>query len=109
VAAGLRYGMTATHPPGVHARNRLRRDRRAVAAIYTVHGAVCGSFSTRIPWIEQHLHIGAGALGVALLAPTAGSLLAMPMAGRLAHRLGGAAATRLLIRAPACSGFAAYV
>jgi len=95
--------MTAARAPGVPVRNRLRRDRRAVAAIFTVHGAVCGSFSTRIPWIEEHLHIGAGALGVALLAPTVGSLLTMPMAGRLAHRLGGTAATRLLIAVFCCT------
>lgn len=73
------------------------RARWAVAAVFAVHGAVSGGFATRIPWVAEHVHAGAGALGLALLAPAAGSLVAMPMAGRVMHRLGGRAATRLLL------------
>ncbi|MGI8331765.1 MFS transporter [Actinomadura scrupuli] len=75
----------------------VRRGRIAVAAAFAVHGAVTGSFATRIPWLQEHLHAGPGELGLALLAPAVGSIVAMPMAGRLVHRLGGRAATRWLL------------
>ncbi|MEZ0073297.1 MFS transporter [Planotetraspora sp. GP83] len=75
----------------------LRRARVAVAVTFAVHGAVTGSFATRIPWIQDHLHAGPGELGLALLAPAVGSLVAMPMAGRVIHRFGGRTATRWLI------------
>ena len=68
-----------------------------MAATFAVHGAVGGSFATRIPWLQDHLRVGPGALGFALLAPAVGSLIAMPMAGRLTHRFGGRAATRWLL------------
>ncbi len=75
----------------------IRRARRAVAAVFAIHGAVSGSFATRIPWIKGHLHLGAGALGIALMAPAIGSSLAMPLAGRLVHARGHRSAVRLLI------------
>jgi MFS family permease len=75
----------------------VTRARVAVAAVFAVHGAVSGSFATRIPWVQERLGIGEGALGFALLAPAVGSLVAMPMAGRLIHRWGGRTATRRLL------------
>ncbi|MFC4590197.1 MFS transporter [Sphaerisporangium corydalis] len=75
----------------------VRRVRMAVAVTFAVHGAVTGSFATRIPWLQEHLHAGPGELGLALLAPAVGSMIAMPTAGRLIHRLGGRASTRWLI------------
>jgi MFS family permease len=75
----------------------VTRSRIAVAAVFAVHGAVTGSFATRIPWIQDRLGIGEGALGLALLAPAVGSLVGMPMAGRLTHRFGGRATTRWLL------------
>ncbi|MEU5188368.1 MFS transporter [Streptomyces klenkii] len=76
---------------------RLRRARYAVAAVFAVHGAVTGSFATRIPWIQSHLDLGSGALGLALVLPAVGSACAMPLAGRISHRLGSRAALRLLL------------
>ncbi|WP_344394991.1 MFS transporter [Actinomadura alba] len=77
----------------------VRRARIAVAVVFAVHGAVSGSFATRIPWIQDRLGMSEGALGLALLAPAVGSLVAMPMAGRLIHRFGGRSATRWLLAA----------
>ncbi|GAA0426009.1 MFS transporter [Streptomyces luteireticuli] len=74
-----------------------RRARRAVALVFAVHGAVTGSFATRIPWIRDHLSLEAGELGLALAFPAIGAALAMPLAGRFAHRLGSRAALRLLL------------
>ncbi|MGW1598508.1 MFS transporter [Streptomyces sp. NPDC002343] len=76
-----------------------RATRVRTAAVFAVHGAVAGSFATRIPWIVDHLRISDGSLGVALLAPALGSLLAMPLASRLVHRFGGRAALRTLLTA----------
>src|ERR1700752_41108 len=78
-------------------RRTVARSRYAVAAVFAVHGAVTGSFATRIPWIQDPLGIGEGAPGLALLAPPLGSLVGMPTAGRLGHRFGGRATTRWLL------------
>lgn len=76
---------------------RTPAPRIAIAAVFAVHGAVGGAFATRIPWIQDRVDTGAGGLGLALLAPAVGTLLTMPAAGRLIHRLGGRTATRLLL------------
>ncbi|MCB5165276.1 MFS transporter [Streptomyces bambusae] len=67
---------------------RLRRARLAIAAVFCVHGTVTGSFATRIPWIQEHASLDAGALGLALACPAVGAALAMPLAGRINHRFG---------------------
>jgi fucose permease len=75
----------------------VRRARRAVATVFALHGAVTGTFATRIPWIKDHLHLSAGELGLALVAPAIGSFLAMPLAGRVVHARGHKSAIRLLL------------
>ncbi|WP_051939182.1 MFS transporter [Phaeacidiphilus oryzae] len=67
---------------------RLQRARRSVAVVFAVHGAVTGSFATRIPWIQGHLGLSTGQLGLALAAPAVGASLAMPLASRIVHRYG---------------------
>ena len=62
------------------------RARRATAAVFAVHGAVTGSFAARVPWIAAHVGVDAGHLGLALLMPGIGAMVAMPFSGRLAHR-----------------------
>ncbi|MFG2877151.1 MFS transporter [Streptomyces sp. NPDC048337] len=76
---------------------RLRHARFAIAAVFCAHGAVTGSFATRIPWIQEHAQIGAGTLGLALAFPALGAALAMPLAGRINHRFGARAALRGLL------------
>ncbi|RKT54863.1 MFS transporter [Saccharothrix australiensis] len=75
----------------------LRTARIAVAAVFCVHGAVLGSFATRVPWIQDHTAIGAGQLGLALAFPAIGSALAMPFAARIGHRFGARNALRGLL------------
>ena len=70
---------------------------RAIALVFAVHGAVSGSLITCIPWFQQHFHLSPATLGLLLLCQPVGAFLAMPMAGRIAHHLGGRTATRLLI------------
>ncbi|MER7909314.1 MFS transporter [Streptomyces sp. NPDC003444] len=76
---------------------RLRRARFAVAAVFCVHGAVTGSFATRIPWIQEHAGVSAGQLGLALAFPALGASLAMPLAGAISHRFGARTALRGLL------------
>ncbi|MEU6932577.1 MFS transporter [Streptomyces sp. NPDC046385] len=76
---------------------RLRRARFAVAAVFCVHGAVTGSFATRIPWIQEHAGLSAGQLGLALAFPAIGASLAMPLAGAVSHRFGARTALRGLL------------
>lgn len=76
---------------------RVKRARYAIAAVFTVHGGVTGSFATRIPWIQEHTGAGAGQLGLALAFPAVGASLAMPLAGAVSHRFGARNALRGLL------------
>ncbi|EFF89991.1 conserved hypothetical protein [Streptomyces sp. e14] len=81
----------------VYEQREVRRARYAVAAVFAVHGAVTGSFATRVPWIQDHASVSAGQLGLALAFPALGASLAMPLAGRVSHRFGARAALRGLL------------
>ncbi|TYB61435.1 MFS transporter [Nonomuraea sp. PA05] len=70
---------------------------RAIAVIFAVHGAVAGTMSTRLPWLQDQLSLDPGTLGMALLCPPIGAFVGMPMAARVAHRFGSRAATRVLL------------
>ncbi|MEO3975151.1 MFS transporter [Streptomyces sp. CAU 1734] len=76
---------------------RLKRARIAVALTFCVHGAVTGSFATRIPWIQDHASVSAGQLGLALAFPAIGASIAMPLAGAVSHRFGARNALRGLL------------
>ncbi|WP_282696470.1 MFS transporter [Streptomyces sp. CC208A] len=89
--------MAAETAPSSESSGRLRRARFAVAAVFCVHGAVTGSFATRIPWIQEHAGVSAGQLGLALAFPALGASLAMPLAGRISHRFGTRTALRGLL------------
>jgi MFS family permease len=69
--------------------------RLAVYTVFAANGAVFGSWAPRIPQVKAELGMSAAVLGVVLLAPAIGSLVAMPFAGGLASRIGSATATRL--------------
>ncbi|MBV7673704.1 MFS transporter [Streptomyces halstedii] len=89
--------MTTVPTVTVFGTERIRRARYAVAAVFTVHGAVTGSFATRVPWIQDHTSVSAGQLGLALAFPAIGASLAMPLAGRVSHRFGSRTALRGLL------------
>ncbi|WP_233712562.1 MFS transporter [Kribbella turkmenica] len=75
----------------------VRRSRYAVAAVFCVHGAVTGSFATRVPWIQDHSGVSAGQLGLALAFPALGAAVMMPLAARVSHTLGTRNALRGLL------------
>ncbi|GLW19136.1 MFS transporter [Streptomyces sp. NBRC 13847] len=90
--------MAATPPPEYgRPPGGPRRAHRAVALVFLVHGAVTGSFATRIPWIQEHTGLAPGRLGLALAFPAIGAALAMPLAGRISHRFGARTALRGLL------------
>ena len=64
----------------------IRRARRGTSVVFAVHGCVAGSFAARLPWIASHVGIDVGKLGLALVMPAVGAMLAMPFSGGLAHR-----------------------
>ncbi|MFG1806939.1 MFS transporter [Streptomyces sp. NPDC049040] len=89
--------MTTSAPGTKWSPAQVRTAHLAIATAFAVHGAVQGTFATRIPWIKDHLGLSAGALGIALVCPAVGSMLTMPLAGRLMHKLGSRTALRLLL------------
>ncbi|MFJ5868990.1 MFS transporter [Streptomyces parvus] len=89
--------MTNDSTVTVYGTEQVKRARIAVAAVFTVHGAVTGSFATRVPWIQDHAQVSAGQLGLALAFPAIGASIAMPLAGRISHRFGARAALRGLL------------
>ncbi|MEU0835720.1 MFS transporter [Streptomyces sp. NPDC005969] len=89
--------MTTDSAETVFGAEQVRRARFAVAAVFTVHGAVTGSFATRVPWIQDHAGLSAGQLGLALAFPAIGASLAMPLAGAISHRFGARTALRGLL------------
>ncbi|RPK67274.1 Inner membrane protein YbjJ [Streptomyces sp. ADI96-02] len=89
--------MTQHADAAVGGTEQVRRARFAIASVFTVHGAVTGSFATRVPWIQDHAGVSAGQLGLALAFPAIGASVAMPLAGRISHRFGARTALRGLL------------
>jgi hypothetical protein len=69
-------------------------ERAANSAIFLGSGLGIGAWAASIPLLKTRLHLSDGALSLVLLGFAAGAVLAMPLAGRLAPRLGVARATR---------------
>ncbi|MDQ6835553.1 MAG: MFS transporter [Actinomycetota bacterium] len=63
-------------------RNSGRRARTAITVVFFVDGALMASWASRIPALAAQTHATTGLLGLVLLCPAAGSLLAMPVIGR---------------------------
>jgi len=65
-----------------------RAYRFAVAALFFLQGLCFATWASRIPSIQQSLHLSDGALGLILFALPAGSLVALPLSGWLVTRYG---------------------
>jgi MFS family permease len=76
-----------------------RRARGAVAAVFFFNGLLFGSWAARIPAVSDRLALSHGELGVVLAFLPAGAIVAMPLAGALAARLGSRRATRMAFAA----------
>ena len=75
-----------------------RRTRRAVLAMFAVDGFGFGIWAAHLPAFKTGLGLSDGGLSVPLFAMVAGSLFAMPSAGRLISRKG----SRGVVLASAC-------
>ena len=51
--------------------------------VFFLMGSVAGTWAARIPEVKAHLHLSAGILGLALLGPAAGAVVAMAVVGAL--------------------------
>jgi MFS family permease len=57
--------------------------RAAITAVFFVNGALFASWASRIPALSDRAGATTGVLGLALLAPALGAVVAMPLVGRL--------------------------
>ncbi|MFF0526675.1 MFS transporter [Actinomadura nitritigenes] len=69
------------------------RARLAVTVAFVAHGLLGAAWVARIPQIKEHLGLGAGTMGVALLGAPVGVVAAVRFAGRIVHRWGSRATT----------------
>ena len=74
---------------------RVVSARNGDLVVFAVNGFALASWMSRIPDVKQILHLTPGTLSVLLLAVSAGSLIGLPLAGRLAHRYGAQSIVRL--------------
>jgi fucose permease len=79
----------------------LTADPRATAArngdfvVFAASGALIASWTSRVPDVKALMALTPGQLGTLLLAISLGSILGLPTAGRIAHRIGAARTVRL--------------
>lgn len=78
-------------PPWPPAPATLARAHRATRAQFLALGVVAGTFGAHVPALAAHHGLDARRLALALLATTTGSLLVLPVAGRVVGRLGARA------------------
>ncbi|GAB3078823.1 MFS transporter [Phycicoccus sp. Root563] len=71
-------------------RARVVSARNAVFIVFALAGVTFASFASRIADSKAELGLSAGQLGLTLFAASAGSLTALPSAGRVAGRIGAA-------------------
>lgn len=66
----------------------LGQQRRATRVAFLVVGMVTAGWAPLVPYAKLRLRLDDAGLGLLLLAPGAGALAAMPLAGLAAHHLG---------------------
>jgi MFS family permease len=73
----------------------VRRARIAVFSYFFILGAATATWSARLPAIKEALHLSDGRLGLVLFAVPAGSVLTLPISGRIVDRFGAIRVTRI--------------
>jgi MFS family permease len=69
---------------------RVRAARNAVYLAFAASGFAYASWAARIPQLRDALHATPSVLGLVLLSVALGSLIALPLAGLVVHRIGAA-------------------
>jgi MFS family permease len=72
-----------------------KQARAAVTAIFFLNGLVFGEWAARIPAVRDRVGLSDGELGIVLACAAVGSIVAMPIAGGRAARIGSRRATRV--------------
>ncbi|WP_347454939.1 MFS transporter [Acinetobacter thermotolerans] len=75
-------------PASVRALPRSQWQRIATALCFFALGFSTAAWAPLIPLVQQRLNLSHSDFGVLLLGAGVGSMIAMPLAGRLAHRFG---------------------
>jgi MFS family permease len=79
---GIGPNANTVEPPGVVVMDRSPKERRiAVTVVFFLVGTVAGTWASRIPAVKSHLHLSAGVLGLTLLGPAVGAVIAMGVVG----------------------------
>ena len=73
----------------------LRRARVAILCYFFVLGVATATWAARLPAIKEALHLSDGRLGLALFAVPAGSVLTLPVSGRIADKFGAVRVLRV--------------
>jgi MFS family permease len=68
--------------------NQVLSARNGDLVTFAVNGFLFASWLSRLPDVKQMLDIGTGTLSLLLLALAVGSLIGLPVAGRIADRIG---------------------
>jgi len=75
--------------------SRLARARVAILSYFFVLGVATATWSARLPVIKAALHLSDGRLGLVLFAVPAGSVLTLPLSGRIADKFGAVRVLRI--------------
>lgn len=75
---------TKASPPGAGVRGAMI----AVFAVFFAAGFVFSSWASRIPTVQSELGLNPGQMGLLLLVGSLGSIISLPLAGRLVGRFG---------------------
>jgi MFS family permease len=67
---------------------RLTAATRATYVAFIASGFAFASWASRIPQVRDRLHLTSASLGLVLLAVAFGSLISLPLAGAIVHRIG---------------------
>ena len=74
---------------------RVRAARNGDLVVFGANGFAFATWMARVPDVKDVLALTPGSLSILLLAVSAGSVLGLPAAGRIAHRIGAGATVRL--------------
>lgn len=75
---------------------KITQERLATLLIFLANGFGIGAWAAAVPRVKDKLLLSDTSLGMALFAFALGAIIAMPIAGRLAPRMGSGRATALL-------------
>lgn len=82
-----RRANTPSLPQAVVSDRSPRERRLAVTVVFFLVGSVSGTWAARIPAVKAHLHLSAGLLGLTLLGPAVGAVVAMAFVGAVLVRV----------------------